>query len=99
LKDSIFDLPEKLKARWRMAERAFISFLKNESLTESIRYARRYRADRQAMASTAAGKSAIMLTAWRGRSGYRRYSIYSVKDGGEDECRGISELGGQEPTP
>jgi hypothetical protein len=28
-----------------------------------------------------------------------RYSIYSVKRGCKDEARGISELGGQEPTP
>ena len=32
-------------------------------------------------------------------SGNRRYSIYSIKDGGERRARGISELGGQESTP
>jgi hypothetical protein len=29
----------------------------------------------------------------------RRYSIYSIKDGGEQRARGISELRGQESTP
>jgi len=29
----------------------------------------------------------------------RRYSIYSIKDGGERRARGISELRGQESTP
>src|SRR6266545_2514852 len=29
----------------------------------------------------------------------RRYSIYSIKDGGERPARGISELRGQESTP
>ncbi|MCL5744916.1 MAG: hypothetical protein M1541_13490, partial [Acidobacteria bacterium] len=29
----------------------------------------------------------------------RRYSIYSIKDGGEKRARGISELRGQESTP
>ena len=31
--------------------------------------------------------------------GNRRYSIYSIKDGGERRARGISELRGQESTP
>jgi hypothetical protein len=31
--------------------------------------------------------------------GNRRYSIYSIKDGGEKRARGISELRGQESTP
>ena len=33
------------------------------------------------------------------KMGNRRYSIYSIKDGGERRARGISELRGQESTP
>ena len=33
------------------------------------------------------------------KQGNRRYSIYSIKDGGERRARGISELRGQESTP
>jgi hypothetical protein len=43
---------------------------------------------------------------WRSRresrgysEGRRRYSIYSIKDGGKNEARGITELRGQESTP